>query len=182
MFSIDALYYLGVDPGFTGALVVVESHSAEPFPRIHSVFDMPCLVADSSKPSLFGKAHSKQVVNACELASMLRPFVDRLGERFKFATIEKVSAAPDQGVSSMFRFGEGFGVVQGVMAALGVKMHFVSPSVWKTNFNLSREKQTSLDKAKSVFGTEAHDRFFTRKKDHGRAEAALLAYYGKLYF
>lgn len=91
--------------------------------------------------------------------------------------IEKVGAMPKQGVTSMFSFGERYGFVIGLVAAAGVPYSFVRPAEWKRGVGIvaGAEKGASRLRAKQLFpGTD----FFDRVKDDGRAEAALIAYYG----
>lgn len=89
------------------------------------------------------------------------------------AIIERVGAMPGQGVSSMFNFGQAYGAVIGVVAALKVPVHFVTPAKWKKHFGLSADKEQARAKALQLWPARAE--LFSRKKDHGRVEAALLA-------
>jgi hypothetical protein len=91
------------------------------------------------------------------------------------AVIERVSAMPRQGVSSTFKFGTAYGILQGVVAALEIPVHFVMPGRWKKHFGLSAEKEESRARALQLWPSRSD--LFSRKKDHGRAEAALLARY-----
>jgi hypothetical protein len=91
------------------------------------------------------------------------------------AVIERVAAMPRQGVSSTFKFGTAFGIIQGVIAALEIPVHFVTPSKWKKYFGLSADKEQSRARALQFWPNRSD--LFSRKKDHGRAEAALLARY-----
>ena len=91
------------------------------------------------------------------------------------AVIEQVGAMPKQGVSSTFKFGASFGLVRGVVLALGVPLHHVTPGVWKKHFRLNSDKEKARALALRFWPASEH---FSRKKDHGRAEAALIARYG----
>jgi crossover junction endodeoxyribonuclease RuvC len=91
------------------------------------------------------------------------------------AVIERVAAMPHQGVSSTFRFGTAFRIIQGVIAALENPVHFVTPGKWKRHFGLSADKEKSRARALQFWPACAD--LFGRKKDHGRAEASLLARY-----
>jgi hypothetical protein len=91
------------------------------------------------------------------------------------AVIERVSAMPRQGVSSTFKFGTAYGILQGVVAALEIPVHFVTPGRWKKYFGLSAEKEES--RARALHLWPGRSDLFGRKKDHGRAESALLARY-----
>jgi hypothetical protein len=87
--------------------------------------------------------------------------------------IERVGAMPKQGISSTFKFGKAYGVVIGVVAALKIPVHFVAPSVWKRHFGLSSDKEQCRGRALQYWPERAE--LFARKRDHHRAEAALLA-------
>jgi crossover junction endodeoxyribonuclease RuvC len=91
------------------------------------------------------------------------------------AVIERVAAMPRQGVSSTFKFGTAYGILQGVVAALEIPVHFVTPGRWKKYFGLSAEKEESRARALQLWPGRSD--LFGRKKDHGRAESALLARY-----
>jgi crossover junction endodeoxyribonuclease RuvC len=92
------------------------------------------------------------------------------------AVIERVAAMPKQGVSSTFKFGQSYGAIRGVLAALRIQTHVVSPAVWKRYFRLDSDKEKSRSLALRTFPkTPQH---FARKRDHNRAEASLLAVYG----
>ena len=92
------------------------------------------------------------------------------------AIVESVSAMPGQGVSSTFKFGAAYGTVRGVIAALEIPVHLVTPGKWKKHFRLSADKEQARALALRLF--PASSQHFERKKDHGRAEAALIARYG----
>jgi crossover junction endodeoxyribonuclease RuvC len=89
------------------------------------------------------------------------------------AIIERVGAMPGQGVSSMFNFGAAYGTVIGVVAALKIPVHFVTPAKWKKHFGLPADKEAARARALQLWPARAE--LFARKKDHGRAEAALIA-------
>jgi crossover junction endodeoxyribonuclease RuvC len=105
------------------------------------------------------------------LADSLRPHV--AGE-IK-ALIEKVHAMPGQGVSSMFSFGRAAGIVEGVLAGLSVPFELIPPATWIKSMRTFGGKDGSRQRAQELFPDYAH--LFARKKDDGRAEAALLACY-----
>jgi crossover junction endodeoxyribonuclease RuvC len=90
-----------------------------------------------------------------------------------FVVIERVGSMPGQGLSSTFKFGVAFGLIQGVVAALKIETHFVSPSKWKAHFGLDADKEKARALALQFWPGRAD--LFGRKKDHNRAEAALLA-------
>ena len=91
------------------------------------------------------------------------------------AVIERVSSMPKQGVASTFKFGVAYGIIQGVVGALNIPVQFVTPTKWKKHFGLSADKEESRARALQLWPSRSE--LFARKKDHGRAEAALLALY-----
>jgi hypothetical protein len=142
---------LGVDPGASGALAFY-------WPA------KPDLIAVEDMPITDGK------VCPAQLADMVRTMKpDR-------AWLEKVGAMPGQGVTSMFNFGVSFGVAKGVIMALGVPLHLVRPHPWKKAFGLGSDKEQARELAIRLWPGQAAR--FARKKDAGRAEAALIARYG----
>lgn len=141
---------LGIDPGLSGAIAFFFPS----YPDRVSVEDVP--VADGA-------------VDAVTLAKRLRQMGPTL------AVIEKVGAMPKQGVVSTFTFGTAYGVLIGAVAAIGVPTRFVAPGKWKRHYGLTSDKEQARALALRLFPAVDH---FTRKKDHGRAEAALIAKYG----
>lgn len=94
----------------------------------------------------------------------------------QMAVLEKVQTRPGQGISSAFRFGEGFGAIRMALVGFSYEDRLVTPATWKAHFGLSRDKGVSRSYAASRFPKYAQ--LFARAKDDGRAEAALLALYG----
>ena len=152
-------FVLGVDPGYTGALAIVSLETLE----LEWVGDMP--VAGSGP-------HKR--VNSGQLAIML----DGWAQKLEAAYIERAQAHPADGKDKLFRYALGAGVLEGVLSGLAmVPIRKVAPSVWKASMGLTASKIDSLSKARRSWPYAA-EAFFDRKKDHGRAEAALLALYG----
>jgi hypothetical protein len=142
---------LGVDPGsVSGAMAFY-------FP------DHPDLITAEDLPTMDGELDAAQVADRIR---QMKP---------DFALVEKVGSMPKQGIASAFNFGFGCGQLNGVIAALGIPVHYVTPGKWKKHFRLNAEKEKSRAAAIRLWPTSDH---FQRKKDHGRAEAALLARYG----
>lgn len=141
---------LGVDPGLKGALALWDTRSDK-----LTIRDMP-VAAGAVSPQL--------------LSWELRELGPEL------AWVEQVHSMPKQGVSSTFKFGASYGMVLGVLAALEVRAILVPPSQWKGSLHLSRDKDASRGLAIRLF--PKHAGLFSRVKDEGRAEAALVAYYG----
>jgi hypothetical protein len=140
--------YAGIDPGLTGAVAILDQSK-----RLVDVFDMPVV--------------DKQV-NAVELAYTIAMY----GDPFVTA-VEKVASMPGQGVASTFKFGMSYGIALGVVATLGHRTLHPSPRTWKSEMNLTADKERSRKAAIDRWPKNAS--WFARKKDDGRAEAALLA-------
>jgi len=142
---------MGIDPGLSGAIsFYFPSH-----PDRVIAEDMPIAGGEVDATTL------------AQRIKQLRPDV---------AILEVVGAMPKQGVSSTFKFGVSYGAVRGVLAALQIRTVLVSPSVWKKALRLDKDKEKSRALALRTFA--ATPEHFARKKDHSRAEAALLAMYG----
>ena len=149
----------GIDPGVTGAIALFD-----PIKGDLDIFDMPIVIVNKKKrvePALVAQILSQEVK----------------GRVF----IEKVGAMPNQGVASMFSFGQSYGVMLGAAAALKLPTTAVTPRLWMKAVGRQRgsNKDASRARACQLFPSYAH--YFKRKKDDGRADAALLCYYGFLY-
>lgn len=151
----------GIDPGKTGALAIVYADGAV------QVFDVPVI-------TLKGKQKPAWTEWAMKWAAALE------FAKPDMIVIEEVSAMPGQGVTSMFTFGRTLGFIHALAAASGCPVHFVTPSVWKGKLGLlNSSKGASREKARTL-----HPRYachYVRVKDDGRAEATLLAEYGRKY-
>lgn len=141
---------LGIDPGLTGALAVF--NPARPGAVV--VHDMP--VAGG-------------MVDAAELARLVR----EIGPTE--AVVEQVASRPGQGVASMFKFGTCYGAALATAAAVGIPVRLVPPTRWKKHFRLGADKEGARALAVRLWPACPS---FSRKKDHGRAEAALIARFG----
>ena len=150
------LSIFGIDPGYTGAIAIYwpEANKLE-------MHDMPIMLNHAGK----------NIIDCHALLNILEP-----ATKTRFAVVERVGSMPGQGVSSVFRFGEGYGMLQACIAANKHPMHFVTPAKWKGHFGLNRDKGVSRSKAMERFPEYAQ--LFSRVKDDGRAEAALIALYG----
>ena len=147
---------VGIDPGVSGAICILRNG------KVTMTCDMPIMV-DGTK--------SKRQVNAAELANIL--INEKIGEQDKII-LESVSAMPGQGVTGMFSFGQSFGVIKGVCAALKLPLHLVRPVKWKKHFNLlNSEKDASRTKAIEIFPYFSSE--LSRKKDSNKADAILIA-------
>jgi len=146
---------LGIDPGTSGAVALLDGN------QLIDVWDIPIVeVTKGSK--------TRKEISAVLLAQELEEFREKAT-----VIVERVSAMPRQGVTSVFGFGRSFGVIEGVVAGLGMPIEYVSPAVWKKHFRLGREKEDSRAMALNIWPGMATK--FARKKDADRAEAALIA-------
>jgi len=141
---------MGLDPGASGAVAFYYPNS----PQLISAYDVPLV---------------DKKINAAALYDLIRDHGPSL------AVVEIVHAMPKQGVSSSFNFGMSYGTALGVIGALKIPLVQVSPGKWKKYFGLSADKEQARALAINKWPGSLH---FRRKKDNGRAEAALLALYG----
>lgn len=94
--------------------------------------------------------------------------------------LERVGAMPGQGVTSMFRFGENFGLIQGMLTACSIPYELVTPQRWKKEFGVTGDKNTSISVCKRLFPDVALRRTDKCRTDHsGMAEALLMAEYAR---
>ncbi len=154
-------YFLGIDPGLSGALAFYD-----PIANELGVFDMP-----THEIKTAGK--KKRIIDMHSLAHLIDA---RRGDTRK-ALIEKVSAMPKQGVTSSFNFGFSAGCIQMAVVANMIPIELISPSTWKKNMGLSGDKMESRKMASQLMPKHAHH--WPLAKHDGRAEAALLAYYSE---
>tara|TARA_B100000965_G_C19093019_1_gene541471 strand:- start:9 stop:488 length:480 start_codon:yes stop_codon:yes gene_type:complete len=150
---------IGIDPGISGAISIVENK------KILEVYDTPTMID--------GKKNKRQI-NSAQVTNIIK---ERLYEEKEVVVVvEHVNAMPGQGVTSMFNFGQSFGVIKGICAALGLPIHFVRPTKWKKHFNLIKtNKDASRTKVIEIYpeiSSKLH-----RKKDSNRADAILIALY-----
>ena len=153
-------FIIGVDPGASGAIAILENNG-----KLVHVFDMPSVEVITG-----GKA--KKRVSPEMLAAELRLYANEGA----VAYVEQVGAMPGQGVSSMFAFGQAFGIVLGVMGGLAIPTQTVIPSKWKKDLKLNGGKDAARAKAAQVWPASAGE--FKRVKDDGKAEACLIALWG----
>ena len=153
-------FIIGIDPGASGAVAIIEDTG-----KLVHVFEMPAV-----EMVVGGKA--KRRVSPEMLAAELELYAYQ-GAR---AVSEQVGAMPGQGVTSMFAFGESFGLAKGVLAGMKIPTTTVTPGKWKKALQLNSGKDGSRAKAAQIWPASAGE--FKRVKDDGKAEAALIAYWG----
>jgi crossover junction endodeoxyribonuclease RuvC len=151
--------YLGIDPGLSGGLAVVEAID-DAAPMLVEAIDIPTLGSGA-----------KQRVDGIAIRKFIAKHEPAL------ALIERAGAMPKQGVASGFKYGRAVGALETVVALCAVPIEVVEPSTWKRFFRLNgQDKEGARQYALQTFPA-AHG-LLARKRDHGRAEAALLALYG----
>lgn len=151
-------FTIGVDPGLTGVLAVLAADGA-----LVALHDTPVLTLSTSRGT-------RQEYDVPGLVALLAPYAGSQTH----VVIEESQAMPGQGTRSMFTTGYGFGIWIGVLSALQLPYTRVRPGVWKKAMGLGPDKEAARLRAIQLFpGADLR-----RKKDHGRAEALLLAAYG----
>lgn len=156
-------YLIGIDPGIEGAIAIMNSSNGE----IIAIEDMPLIQTIVNK-------RNKNKVDAIGVA---RIFARNLPNRtlVKNVLIEQVSARPGEGVTSSFSFGRSLGILEGVCAGLELPVSLVAPVTWKRRMRVPADKDEARAMAARCF--PKHANLFKRKKDDGRAEAALMCQY-----
>jgi crossover junction endodeoxyribonuclease RuvC len=161
------MIYIGIDPGLNGAVGVVDLGAGNCEPKLF-VYDTPTVLVEG------GKTRRKYLTSA--MALLIESYKNRSDV---LAILENVHSMPSQGVSSSFCFGEGKGMWEGILAAYNVPTELVSPQRWKKEImaDQGKEKSAARFKAMALFPNLA-DHLKLVKHD-GRAEALLLAEYGR---
>ena len=157
---------IGIDPGISGSICFFVDG------RIIDVINMPIMTE--------GKKNKKQV-NGAQVYNEISKQVKKFESRDIRVIIEQVSAMPGQGVTSMFNFGQSFGILKGICSAMQLPMYFVRPAKWKKYFNLiNSEKDASRTRAIEIFPYFSSQ--LSKKKDANKADAILIAnYYYETY-
>ena len=128
---------IGIDPGITGSICFFEDG------KILDVVEMPTMTE--------GKKNKKQV-NGSQIYNEIKKRIEKIDKKDIKVIIEQVSAMPGQGVTSMFNFGQSYGILKGMCSAMQLPMYFVRPAKWKKYFNLiNSEKDASRTKAIEIF-------------------------------
>ena len=149
---------IGIDPGISGSICFFEDG------KILEVIEMPVMTD--------GKKNKKQVNGA----QIYNEFLKRINKKDREArvVIEQVSAMPGQGVTSMFNFGQSFGIIKGICSAMQLPMFFIRPARWKKYFNLiNSQKDASRTRAIEIFPYFSTQ--LSKKKDSNKADAILIA-------
>ncbi len=150
---------IGIDPGISGSICFFEDG------KIIDVVEMPTMIE--------GKKNKKQV-NGSQIFNEISVRIKELDKSDIKVVVEQVSAMPGQGVTSMFNFGQSFGILKGICSAMQLPIYFVRPAKWKKYFNLiNSEKDASRTRAIEIF--PYFSSHLSRKKDSNKADAILIA-------
>ena len=150
---------IGIDPGISGSICFFEDG------KIIDVVEMPTMTE--------GKKNKRQV-NGSQIYNEISKRAKNFDKQNVRVIIEQVSAMPGQGVTSMFNFGQSYGILNGICSAMQLPMYFVRPAKWKKYFNLlNSEKDASRTKAIEIFPYFSSQ--LSKKKDSYKADAILIA-------
>ena len=150
---------IGVDPGISGSICFFENG------KIIDVIEMPTMAE--------GKKNKRQV-NGSQIYNEISNRIHKVKNQEIRVIIEQVSAMPGQGVTSMFNFGQSFGILKGICSAMQLPIYFVRPAKWKKYFNLiNSEKDASRTRAIEIFPYFSSN--LSKKKDSNKADAILIA-------
>ena len=157
---------IGIDPGISGSICFFKDG------KILEVIEMPTMTE--------GKKNKKQV-NGAQIYNEISAKINEIEKHNIRVIIEQVSAMPGQGVTSMFNFGQSFGILKGICSAMQLPMFFVRPAKWKKYFSLiNSEKDASRTKAIEMFPYFSSQ--LSKKKDSNKADAILIAcFYHETY-
>ena len=150
---------IGIDPGISGSICFFQDGV------IKDVVEMPIMIE--------GKKNKKQV-NGSQIFNEISEKIKNMDKKNIKVVIEHVTAMPGQGVTSMFNFGQSFGILKGICSAMQLSVYFVRPTKWKKYFNLiNSEKDASRTRAIEIF--PYYSSHLSRKKDSNKADAILIA-------
>tara|TARA_Y100000590_G_scaffold213292_1_gene241658 strand:+ start:15052 stop:15546 length:495 start_codon:yes stop_codon:yes gene_type:complete len=150
---------IGIDPGISGAICFFENG------EVKEIIEMPTM-ADGKK--------NKRQVNGTQIYNEIFKRIENLSKKEIYVVIEQVSAMPGQGVTSMFNFGQSFGVIKGICSAMQLSTYYIRPVKWKKYFGLIKsEKDASRTKVIEIFPYISSN--LSKKKDANKADAILIA-------
>ena len=155
------MYIIGIDPGISGAICFFKDG------KIIDVIEMPTMSE--------GKKNKKQI-NGNQLYNEIKLKLSNFSEENVAVVVEHVTAMPGQGVTSMFNFGQSFGLIKGICSAMQLPIHFVRPTKWKKYYNLlNTSKDASRSRAIEIFPKVSEQ--LKLKKDSNKADAILISSY-----
>ena len=152
---------IGIDPGISGSICFLKDG------KILNVIEMPTMTE--------GKKNKKQV-NGRQIYNEIMLIKNKFMNEKIIVIVEQVYAMPGQGVTSMFNFGQSFGMIKGICSAMELPIFYVRPAKWKKHFDLiNSEKDASRTKVIEMFPKISEK--LSRKKDNNKADAILIALY-----
>ena len=152
---------IGIDPGISGGICFFEDG------QVKEILDMPTMAE--------GKKNKRQI-NGRQIFNEISSRIDSYSLENINVVVEQVSAMPGQGVTSMFNFGQSFGVIKGICSAMQLPIFFVRPAKWKKHFNLiNSQKDASRTRVIEMFPNISS--ILSKKKDANKADAILIASY-----
>ena len=150
---------IGIDPGLSGGIAILDDK------KVIELFDMP-VMPDGKK--------NKRQLNSALLVKLIKDNIKNLEDTVM--VVEQVNAMPGQGVTSMFNFGQTFGAIKGICAALGLPIFLVRPAKWKKHFELiNSSKDSSRTKAIEMYPSISEK--LSKKKDVNKSDAILIGRY-----
>ena len=150
---------IGIDPGISGSICFFQDGKNIDVVEMHTMIE--------------GKKNKKQV-NGSQIFNEISERIKKIDKKDIKVILEQVSAMPGQGVTSMFNFGQSYGILKGICSAMQLPMYFVRPAKWKKYFNLiNSEKDASRTRAIEIF--PYFSSHLSRKKDSNKADAILIA-------
>ncbi len=150
---------IGIDPGISGSVCFFQDG------KIIKVIEMPTMIDGKKK---------KRQVNGSQIYNEILKRINKFEKQNVRVVIEQVSAMPGQGVTSMFNFGQSFGILKGICSAMQLPMYFVRPAKWKKHYNLiNSDKDASRTRAIEIF--PYFSSHLSKKKDSNKADAILIA-------
>lgn len=144
---------ISIDPGLSGAIAVF-------------IDDLLIAVVDTPTHELIRNNKTKRQISASGLASIFKDHGPN------HVVVEKVTAMPGNGATSMFSFGRSFGLIEGIVGAFEIPATYVMPSVWTKGIGRGAGKDASRARACELY--PSHEKQFARVKDDGRADAVLI--------
>lgn len=155
MITGKQMYLMGIDPGFSGAIAVLDKDL-----KIDFVMDMPII-----------KVGKKRELDEAKLGMIFKMW------KAKPITVglEKSQTMPNQGIVSSGRYMASYGFLRGLCVGNGIPYHLIQPQSWKKVMmpDMGKEKGASIQKVSQLYPELS----LTRVKDHGIADAVLIARY-----
>lgn len=167
---------VGIDPGLTGAIAAYDTYEH----RVVAMISMPSLTLAKGK----GKKHE---ISPQALLEMIENEITGIFPKIDQAFLERVSSSPQMGVTSSFQFGRGYGMLEGIIAALRWPVEYVTPQKWKRVLQVPADKDDARARASQLMPRDVG--LWTPQRNvvnaaqcSGRAEAALICLYGARTF